>query len=506
MSSDSVWSFSMASAFDDNDSTEEEESQAKYPAQLQEQRIKDLDISSREDTVNYQPNPFSIAKINAASRSKNSISLVRNAAGQSGNDTLTSMPSRKPLETRRQTDIRTAFRKQALKSCHAGTRPSQSAIFTSDISLNSVSASDATSSDLGVTTDSDLIGDYAERVMPFKGAPFTEQRSPVTKPRATMSSMPHILDPVNPDQNHAGDITYMDAPTPNYYGAGTPAVLQPRSTPLHGSPRRLSLKPSFITQKKEKYEHRHRSSPPISGRFAGSTTLKSSTPGSQHVDLSLRSRTNHGLFATLHGTASPATHNLSRSPFSAPLGAKPAGPPAPASDEFDFASDDTLVASPIRRPTALHLYGATEARAMSSARTVNQTLHDPDEEWSTMPQRKKPKTSAQGMKRDRRTGYFSVNPGLIDGTKKIGVSANSSQRIIKFLPPPLRSVPEYTCSRVNDDRSDHPQITFNQGMNVSTKPSSRLMDHPTDDSERSVQVDTDGIARRYRQSQALRQK
>lgn len=46
-------------------------------------------------------------------------------------------------------------------------------------------------------------------------------------------------------------------------------------------------------------------------------------------------------------------------------GAKPAGPPAPSSDGFDFASDDTLVASPIQRPTTLHLYDATEARAMS---------------------------------------------------------------------------------------------------------------------------------------------
>lgn len=68
---DSEWSFSCRSmpygAYSDSDSDSDGESGVETKSS-EARLLEDLDLSSREETVQYKPNPFSIAKINAASR------------------------------------------------------------------------------------------------------------------------------------------------------------------------------------------------------------------------------------------------------------------------------------------------------------------------------------------------------------------------------------------------------------------------------------------------------
>ncbi|KAJ3516634.1 hypothetical protein NMY22_g14159 [Coprinellus aureogranulatus] len=67
----SDWSFSLRkfdpATFSDSDS--EDEGKQAYPSPAKE-TAESFDLSAREDTASYKPNPFSIAKINAACRSR----------------------------------------------------------------------------------------------------------------------------------------------------------------------------------------------------------------------------------------------------------------------------------------------------------------------------------------------------------------------------------------------------------------------------------------------------
>ena len=62
---DSAWSFSFRSGAFDVESSDDSDTE---PGSSDALLIKDLDISSREDNATYKANPWSIAKINAATR------------------------------------------------------------------------------------------------------------------------------------------------------------------------------------------------------------------------------------------------------------------------------------------------------------------------------------------------------------------------------------------------------------------------------------------------------
>jgi hypothetical protein len=68
----SEWSFSLRTGTyaDSDDSDSDSDATAIDTPSKQTQLFKDLDLSSREDTAQYKPNPFSIAKVNAALRKK----------------------------------------------------------------------------------------------------------------------------------------------------------------------------------------------------------------------------------------------------------------------------------------------------------------------------------------------------------------------------------------------------------------------------------------------------
>jgi len=65
--SDNLWSFSLRSSLaceDDEDETDNEAPKAGDASSF----LVEVDLSARHETVDYRPNPFSIARINAAQR------------------------------------------------------------------------------------------------------------------------------------------------------------------------------------------------------------------------------------------------------------------------------------------------------------------------------------------------------------------------------------------------------------------------------------------------------
>ncbi|KAG6825676.1 hypothetical protein H0H92_002865 [Tricholoma furcatifolium] len=134
---DTEWSFSCRSApcnpysdSDDSDLVSDAAISGLATNISEETRLmNDLDLSTREETVQYRPNPFSIAKINAASRSiASNMNSTKSQAQVTANNYRTSNPpdaARKRhngknrnahAKTRRDGNILDGFRKQSQKA------------------------------------------------------------------------------------------------------------------------------------------------------------------------------------------------------------------------------------------------------------------------------------------------------------------------------------------------------------------------------------------------------
>ncbi|KAJ7492429.1 hypothetical protein FB451DRAFT_532408 [Mycena latifolia] len=96
-----------------------------------------------------------------------------------------------------------------------------------------------------------------------------------------------------------------------------------------------------------------------------------------------------------------------------------------------------------REPARKRISPTTSARAPKRQKSdAYDYLHpDPDDEWSTLPARKKFKAPEQIKPRIngvRTTAPFRL-PGTSTKTKVTGISATSERRVVTFLPPPLKA-------------------------------------------------------------------
>lgn len=91
-SDDNPWSFNLrnARAWDSDSDSKEEQEDAHGVSQKKQRQF---DISLREDTVDYKPNPFSRAKINAATRAQHKLSVSKQPALKGPDDVRTEAPS-----------------------------------------------------------------------------------------------------------------------------------------------------------------------------------------------------------------------------------------------------------------------------------------------------------------------------------------------------------------------------------------------------------------------------
>ena len=307
MSSNPVWTFSFTTP--DVDSSDEGEGLQEYcNSKPVDQLLKDLDLSSREEAVKYTPNPFSIAKINAAARSKNVPSAT--ATTLQGYDRV--VQSEKNLVTQRQGDIREAFRRQAQRSrTGARLRPtkvdfrgSESAPGVMDTSTSpairisrrefkSIIDTCPGQGNISITSeplnpvDSDSSIEDTNNPIEFSAiipesestvAPAMHVATPAATKRNWRDAEAHIYSDfsVGPDI-HAG---WQAVPRNDLYHEQvvTPPALCPLSSPAQELPKRLTLRPSFVPPATNTPSRKLGFSSPIFGRLPEPTPQASRSP------------------------------------------------------------------------------------------------------------------------------------------------------------------------------------------------------------------------------------
>lgn len=98
---DPVWSFDFRTHIcygnDSDDSDHPDTSQSLPPISSEAKLLRELDLSTREETVTYKPNPFSIAKTNAAYRSNAPRKKAVQPQNYRASQTRTTKPGQKTL-------------------------------------------------------------------------------------------------------------------------------------------------------------------------------------------------------------------------------------------------------------------------------------------------------------------------------------------------------------------------------------------------------------------------
>ncbi|KAK0501465.1 hypothetical protein EDD18DRAFT_1328426 [Armillaria luteobubalina] len=437
--------------------------------------LDDLDISTRDETVVYKPNPFSIAKINAAARGTN-------------RPPSTKEPPRpiKPSKAGRKTtgSIVEGLRKQSEKAKSNSQRASLQPIATpSNVRSSSKNQQERAPTTVSVPKppiypeDVHICSDLApptSKATPISYAPLSPPRSSHVQAAETETCSIDAA-AVHAPFSHLPDIpdALMRAPDSIYARPRPPHAFQTQR-PLASSFSSPILRPGI----------------PISP--ANNTSLSSPIHTVTHPIRPIARSQPQSFFAPqqnkLQNTlanvvprfptrASPmlcpamplavtAVPRPFRPPTPVPVRSMPTPAPPPLyRNEVPRKPDPGGTSSPrfawnlpvIPRPRADQQFKAPvlnkharssykrQRTSSSPPKAVRPNAYDPsidpDEEWSTLHRRKKHMANTATV--EVRTGAFSL-PGISAPGKKSGMSATSSKRVITFLPPPLVSTSDNT--------------------------------------------------------------
>ncbi|KAK0446893.1 hypothetical protein EV421DRAFT_2033940 [Armillaria borealis] len=492
--SSSAWSFNLRTSkirradrdLDDSGSDSDPSSDSDVD---ESHMLDDLDISTRDETVVYKPNPFSIAKINAAARSTNRLPS-------------TNEPSRpiKPTKAGKKTSgsIVDGLRKQSEKVKSKSQRPPPQANATpSTVRSLSKAQQECAPTPISVpkppihSEDTHICGDLAPsapETTSISHAPPSPLRS--SHVQAAETRLPRPFDPpalslpetcpidaaaVYASFSHLLDIpdAPMRAPDPIRTRPQPPRAFQnqrplasyfssPVSRPgISVSPTNNASLSSPMCTAARPIQPIPRSQP--QSFFAPQRNILQSTPA--NMTPRFRTQASPMLRPTMP-LAATAVPQPFRPPTPVPvrLVPTPAPPPLyrnevprrpdPEGTSFPrFAWNPPVIPSPRadQQPKApvsnKHARSSHKRQRVSPSppKTVRPNAYkpsiDPDEEWSTLHRRKK--HMAETATAEMRTGAFSL-PGISAPGKKSGMSATSSKRVITFLPPPLASTSDNT--------------------------------------------------------------
>ena len=314
MSNKSVWTFSLTEPFEHGDSSDEYEGNQGYNSKPEDQLSKDMDLSSREEALKYTPNPFSIAKINAAARSRNIPSAM--SSNPQGHD-LTIRPKKRHV-TQRQEDIRESFRRQAQRSrtgvgvgVGVGRRQtrmvseskmgvtgglvSPAACALGGI-LKSVSEACPGSGNTSIADERKLVHSDSSTEDCDNSIDF------ITQSESTTASAQHVATPATrSDERDIEEHICSDSSAGQDIHAGwltlpkNPyiATMRPKSSPVHKLPKRLTLKPSFVPPAVNTPGRKVGFSSPIFGHLLESTAQRRPYPEPEHLSPAVRLRTGY---------------------------------------------------------------------------------------------------------------------------------------------------------------------------------------------------------------------
>ncbi|KAJ7631121.1 hypothetical protein FB45DRAFT_1058991 [Roridomyces roridus] len=378
---DDVWAFNLRSKTDEDEDSDDDDD----PNPIVEESPKDFDISSREETVVYKPNPFSIAKINAAARANRPAAPVPARRPN---------PAPKKQPTGRIVDCFKAAEKKSVEN-----------VATKD------AIPDSPPQPL-VATEVPVPAPIAPAIVPppFKttilskkfrapaAAPFSSPlRAPLRLNEGLRNNMP-FSSPIQ--HTHPVPVRTLPSAHTSLSKPAGPSFTHSRKTLLTGSRPPTATKPVYTYDMPQEQ-----------------------TLAENAADMLAADRLNDADENTLP----PPIKRIVGRPHHLNL------PPSSPIQTFS----PTPSPSPPKKRVACRKAVSPKKRKKSDA--YNYFQSDPDEEWSTLPARKKAKAVEQKKPKigGVKTSAAFRLPGMTPKSKVSGMSATSERRVITFLPPPL---------------------------------------------------------------------
>ncbi|KAJ7361542.1 hypothetical protein DFH08DRAFT_1074514 [Mycena albidolilacea] len=521
------WSFNLRSTKTNHDSDSESDSNddSNYTTTISEETrlLQDLDISHREETVVYKPNPFSLAKINAAAR--------RSHAPPAPAPTRSTKPApkkptgrivdsfKKAAEQKKSSNPATKSKAKA-QSPNANTIPPSTKalvvpLHTATLSMPRIDKPDPT------PRISPLATQNSRAILPRAGneidAPistsFARSSPPKRLPSPPKVPPPRVRGPMIPNSHPSNASPFAFNGVPAHISTASPKRVVKKfrppapisfSSPL--KPSSLELRGSAIANPTFKAPAFY-SSPlrPPQSAFAMNASLaqprypygKSSQPSQMHATTAYQShstdipRLEPALQIPSNSTTAGGYRHMLVAPSTSTLHSE-SFESVPSFQPFDFRRTSRLAeispsqcnpsvmtasvyrpsqsrdacrqhdlnlppSSPIpsipspdptpspsprrKRETATKLLPPKSARPLKrqTSDAYDYFRSDPDDEWSTLPSRKKAKAAELAKPRIngiKTSGTFRL-PGTATKGKVLGISATSERRVITFLPPPL---------------------------------------------------------------------
>ncbi|KAJ6503339.1 hypothetical protein C8R47DRAFT_1316580 [Mycena vitilis] len=477
MAGNDVWTFNLRSNQANQDPDSDDDDEPTTNSISEETRLlQELDISHREETVVYKPNPFSIAKINAAAR--------RPAASA---PLVVHRPT-KPAPKKPTGRIVDSFKKAEKKSLNAnpatrptalehppsanpippplpeppytapsaadsiprmddprvpGSSPKQTHVIVTNISNSAprdVLPHRADETNAHISTAFPPSKSVSKKLRPPLPVSFSSPlRARPLDPRSATISNPaprnqfSFSSPLRPTQFHSASVSNLSSAPKKHW----PALEKPTNAlvghhhsanPSAEITTDQNLQPTSLAPRQ--FHHTLAASPPTAVRTVVSAADNASV---RHV-----------------GPIDRPTEASSTQSRSTPLAYKHSQPRRQKVPDLPPSSP---IHSPIPTPSPSPRSRRTTARKPVSTKKPSRTLKrqtsdaydyfrsDPDDNWSTLPVRKKfkaaepDKAPSKGIKT---TAPFRL-PGTSTKGKITGMSATSERRVVTFLPPPLKA-------------------------------------------------------------------
>ncbi|PPQ94413.1 hypothetical protein CVT25_002501 [Psilocybe cyanescens] len=433
-SHDSDWSFDFRAnpCYDSGSDSDCDDNQPNQMASNTVDDLNSIDLSSRKETVSYKPNPFSIAKINAAYRTKTS-----NDPDTVQRTTSTSKESSKSKPI--QSTIMEGFKTQISKNRTSKPQPRKvsprkafrAANATSEqTSTTLVSSSNAQSTPLklnGSTT-----GDHA----PLKGSgayPARDQALAVDLD-STLHKTEHVSPPQMGSHMFSRSTNAHTLTSNRHNPISMPVQKDKFGSSDHTT--RIALPPNRTVSTWCTVGHERSSlSSPLRARDAF-TDMHHPSFSSPVKPWVTPSQSGHDMQnVTLRGPSVTMTIPVSRQPH---LLIKSESPTNTSRHALRSYSPTPIKPQTVSKQPQKFMRGDQSYHKRSrSERDAYDIFNDPDEEWTTLPPRKQNKTKLQAKTFPALTKSFRL-PGLLplENVSNTQRTVTSGRRIHTYLPPP----------------------------------------------------------------------
>ncbi|KAJ7070848.1 hypothetical protein C8F01DRAFT_399980 [Mycena amicta] len=520
------WCFSLRTTDYESDSDSDQDDAEQLDADTSDTRLlQEIDISLREETVVYKPNPFSIAKINAAARTTRSAPPEKLA------------PRTKPLPKKPTGRIVDCFKAQksvnSLKkplpvpSAQQSHSPTPIAI-ERPVSTDGIADSDSTNTLHGDPMPPVVPSSLKVAHIPTLDEALTIHAPPESIDRTIDSTAANaLLDPNSPHVTRLSELiptTFRQMPPINSKPVPSASQISNRLSPpprladetaaihaLHGPtprplptltlhqpdlnrrrnasqslssptriPRRSPHKTSFSSPSHpsstllDKFLTRPRKPDPQlpprmkPNRRANLPTLQQSKLSSEFRN---KTRLSQSSLANPVPVFEPQPVVFHQAAPVSPIVSQPAPVPRwhgfPPSSPFDSPIPSPDPSPPRARKAPPPKLPPRPVKRQRSNDAYDYLRPDPDQQWSTLPNRKKvPETRKPGIQTTKAFRMPLVAP--MKG-KPTGMSATSAERVITFLPPPKESGKvEVIVEDIVSPSSDHDRETRKRARASST--------------------------------------